>query len=173
MGIRDTEEKLRKLLPVGKRDAAAGWLLFLSGEGQERSSTDELLDVLLHQRIKKDFREKILLDPPEPVDCHGEYFLGMVLYPPDELFCGFGLREVEWTKHVLIAGMTGTGKTNLSFQVLKELCRKQKPFLVFDWKRNYRDLLQLREFKKTKIYTVAREIAPFRFNPLWTSQLDL
>lgn len=58
------------------------------------------------------------------------------------------MREKEWTRHMLITGMTGVGKTNLSFHLLRELKRHGKPFLVFDWKKNYRDLLQLNEFKK-------------------------
>ncbi len=62
--------------------------------------------------------------------------------------------------------MTGVGKTNLAFQILKELKRKRKPFLIFDWKKNYRDLLQLPEFRDLKVYTVGRKISPFQFNPL-------
>lgn len=62
--------------------------------------------------------------------------------------------------------MTGTGKTNLAFQILRELKKKHKPFLVFDWKRNYRDLLQLPELKDSLIFTIARKISPFYFNPL-------
>jgi len=37
---------------------------------------------------------------------------------------------------------------------------------VFDWKRNYRDLTALPEFSNLLIFTVGRDIAPFRFNPL-------
>lgn len=69
-------------------------------------------------------------------------------------------------QHILITGMTGVGKTNLAFQILKELKRKRKPFLIFDWKKNYRDLLQLPEFRDLKVYTVGRKISPFQFNPL-------
>jgi hypothetical protein len=41
-----------------------------------------------------------------------------------------------------------------------------KPFLVFDWKRNYRDLLTLPEFSELHVFTVGRSVAPVRFNPL-------
>lgn len=88
------------------------------------------------------------------------------MYPPERSYCKFGLREHEWIKHVLICGMTGTGKTNLVFQILKELRRKRKPFMVFDWKRNYRDLLQLPEFENAMVLTVGRNVAPLHFNPL-------
>ncbi len=166
MANREIEEKLRKLAPVGRQRADLAWLLYLSGETEERRATDELTDVLLFQKIQKDYREKIFLDPPPAADCFGEYFLGTVVYPPGKPYCQFGLRENEWIKHVLIVGMTGAGKTNLAFQILKELKRNGKPFLVFDWKRNYRDLLQLPEFKELLVFTVGREVVPFRFNPL-------
>jgi hypothetical protein len=38
--------------------------------------------------------------------------------------------------------------------------------LIFDWKRNYRDLLALDEFKDIEIYSISRNIDPFTFNPL-------
>ena len=106
---------------IGPKKADLGWLFYLSGEGEERQSADDLLDVLLHQRIQKDYREKIFLDPPPAVDCIGDYALGKVDYPPGKQYCQFGLREQEWIKHVLITGMTGTGKTNLAFHMLREL----------------------------------------------------
>ena len=35
----------------------------------------------------------------------------------------------------------GSGKTTLAMRLLKEICNHDKPFLIFDYKRNYRDLL--------------------------------
>lgn len=159
------EEKLRKLLPVKPGKADPLWRYFLSGDGRERSETEELIDILLFKEIQKDFRKKILLDPPPANLCFGGYKLGAVIYPNKPFFL-FGLREDEWCKHVLITGMTGTGKTNTVFQILREFARKGKPFLVFDWKKNYRDLLQLPEFKDVHVYTVGKSSSPFSFNPL-------
>ena len=51
-----TLEKLRKLAPLGSRKADQGWLLFLSGEGEERDQADELLDILLFQQVQQDYR---------------------------------------------------------------------------------------------------------------------
>lgn len=162
----ETEEKLRKLVPVDSKKADLSWLLYLSGEGKERESADDLIDILLYQKIQKDFKKNIFLEPPFPPDCFGEYLLGNVIYPPNQIYCPFGLREEEWIKHILITGMTGTGKTNLAFQILKGFKRHNKPFMVFDWKRNYRDLLQLPEFREIMILTVGRRVVPFHFNPL-------
>jgi hypothetical protein len=41
---------------------------------------------------------------------------------------------------------------------------KQKPFLIFDWKRNYRDLLT--RCSDILVFTAGRDICPFYFNPL-------
>ena len=108
----------------------------------------------------------IFLEPPGREVCCGDYTLGEVAYPGKKAFCPFGVREDEWIKHVLITGMTGAGKTNLMFLILGELAAKKKPFIVFDWKRNYRDLLQLAPFSNCRVYTIASKIAPFSFNPL-------
>ncbi len=57
-------------------------------------------------------------------------------------------------------------KTNAAFLLLHELARLGIPFLVFDWKKNYRDLLGRRAFGDLAVYTVGRDDAPFFFNPL-------
>lgn len=166
MTSRETEEKLRKLASVNRKQANLGWLFYLSGEGEERDQADQLIDVLLFQKLRKGYQERIFLEPPSPAICDGTYRLGTVVYPPGKAYGSFGLREDEWIKHILITGMTGTGKTNLAFQILSELRSHGKSFMVFDWKRNYRDLRQLPRFRDLLVYTVARDIAPFRFNPL-------
>lgn len=166
MTIKDIEEKLRKLSAIEPQKAKQLWLYYLSGTGQERQEADELIDIILHQKLGKDYKKNIMLEPSSSAYCYGHYILGMVCYPSNNYFCSFGLREDEWIKHLLITGMTGTGKTNLVFHILKEFQKKNKPFMVFDWKRNYRDLLQLSEFRAMKVFRVGKSIAPFHFNPL-------
>lgn len=158
------DDKLRKLKPCFQKTDLM-WLFYLASEGQERDEVDELLDILMLSELNKDYSKAIYLEPPDSNDCEGDYHFGDVLYP-GRLYCGFGLRENEWIKHVLITGMSGVGKTNLSFKLLQVLQKKGKPFLVFDWKKNYRDLVQLPEFKDMKVYTVGRGVRPFKFNPL-------
>jgi hypothetical protein len=84
---------------------------------------------------------------------------GNALYP-------FGLRESEFTAHVGVFGRSGAGKTNLGFLMIQELLKANKPVLILDWKRNYRDLVTLPGFEKMAIYTAGRSVAPLRFNPL-------
>jgi hypothetical protein len=105
------------------------------------------------------------LVPPSPEQAYGEYEIAPILYAGKQAGI-FGLRESEWIQHVGIFGRTGAGKTNLGFHILQELLKKGKPVLVFDWKRNYRDLLDRPEFKDVEVYTVGRHVSPFTFNPL-------
>ena len=142
MTNQETEEKLRKLASIDRVSADNNWKFYLSGEGEDRGLADDLIDVQLYKELGKDYQEQIFLRPLAKEICAGPYSLGQVLYPANMIYCPFGLRENEWIKHMLITGMTGAGKINLSFHILQELNRHQKPFLVFDWKRNYRDLLQ-------------------------------
>ncbi len=166
MTSRETEEKLRKLSAVDAKIAQSAWRLYLSGQGEERKFADDLIDVVVSNKLNKSYARGIFLEPPEKRTCEGAYSLGHVCYPEDKVFAPFGLHEDEWIKHLLITGMTGAGKTNLSFLILRELVSKDKPVLVFDWKRNYRDLLQLEAFIQAHVFTVGNKTSPFGFNPL-------
>lgn len=166
MTSRETEEKRRKLASIDPKLAETGWLFYLGAEGSERALADDLIDVLTFQNVTKDYREEFFLEPHSWNLCVGDYQLGTVLYPPKTRFSVFGLREEEWIRHTLITGMTSTGKTNLAFHILRQFKERDKPFLVFDWKRNYRDLVQLPEFADLKVVTVARDPSPFFFKPL-------
>jgi hypothetical protein len=105
------------------------------------------------------------LIPPSQEQAQGEYPIGQVSYSGKSLY-SFGLRENEWIQHLAILGRSGSGKTNIGFSILQTLVQHQKPFLVFDWKRNYRDLLTRPEFRHVGVYTIGRNIAPLTFNPL-------
>ena len=105
------------------------------------------------------------LVPPSASLAEGPYELGTVLYGGKPV-SNFGLRESEWIQHVGVFGRSGAGKTNLGFEIFRQLHLAGKPVLVFDWKRNYRDLLARPEFNDVEVYTVGRDVAPFRATPL-------
>jgi len=44
--------------------------------------------------------------------------------------------------------------------------QRNRQFLIFDWKKNYRDLLQLPELKDILVFTAGKSFSPFSFNPL-------
>lgn len=79
-----------------------------------------------------------------------------------------GLQDL--TKHCLITGTPGSGKTTLCFSLLTQLWEEHRiPFVVLEpAKLEYRALKHLPAFRDDLlIFTVGNErVAPFRFNPL-------
>jgi hypothetical protein len=139
---------------------------YLAEDADGRDQIEHYLELLAAKHIPQSLgQDEADLIPPSQEQARGEYPLGWVTYSGKNLY-EFGLRENEWIQHMAILGRSGGGKTNLGFQILTDLKNKGKPFLVFDWKRNYRDLLALPEFKDVEVYTIGRNIAPLTFNPL-------
>jgi hypothetical protein len=72
------------------------------------------------------------------------------------------------TRHTFVAGVTGSGKTNTVFHMLKQAADLQVPFLVLEpAKAEYRELLDDRSLRgRLQIFTLGNErISPFRLNP--------
>jgi DNA helicase HerA-like ATPase len=95
--------------------------------------------------------ENVTLPPPGHNQSIGEIPIGNILYPnqpPRE----FSITFPELTRHMGFFGTTGPGKTTLANNIL---------FIVFDWERNYRDLI--RDHKEVKISTIGTDISPFYF----------
>lgn len=75
----------------------------------------------------------------------------------------------DLTKHGLIVGVTGSGKTNTCFTLLDQIWDSGRgvPFLVIESaKSEYRSLLRNPRFKGLHVFTVGDEtISPLRLNP--------
>jgi len=156
----------RKLRPVVGTQIDKIWQAYLIEDDKGKEEIEEHLQLLSASVISEKLEEDVIfLYPPSKERASGCYYVGDVLYNKKCLY-SFGLREKEWIQHVGIFGRSGAGKTNLGFSIVSELLRKNKPFIILDWKRNYRDLTALPEFKNIIVFTVGRNIAPLRFNPL-------
>jgi hypothetical protein len=164
--MKEIKDLLKKLEPVMGDKARGLWYInLLSKDKKSKIENKDLLRLLVDKNVKENYQETIRLPPPSKEKLDGEYNVGTVIYP-DEEFAEFGFREEEFIKHIMIVGITGCGKTNLGFHILRQLAKHQKPFLVFDWKRNYRDLMQFPEFKDLKIIRLGSLDCDFKFNPL-------
>jgi hypothetical protein len=161
------DEILAKLKPLlGKEEVDRLWRTYVALSAKNRAMFERVLMLRLANSLGTTFeQEMILLEPPSKEAAVGEYALGSVCYGTEALHT-FGLRESELIQHTAIFGRSGSGKTNVGFLFVLNLIKQNKPFLVFDWKRNYRDLLSLPECSCITVYTVGRNIAPFHFNPL-------
>lgn len=164
--MKEIKDLLQKLEPIIGDKARGLWYLnLLSNDPKSKSENMSLLRLLADKKVKQNYKETVRLPPPSTETLAGEYGMGTVIYP-DKEYAEFGLREDEFIKHIMIVGMTGSGKTNLGFHILRELAKHQKPFLVFDWKKSYRDLKQFPEFKDLKIIRLGSPDCDFKFNPL-------
>jgi hypothetical protein len=73
-----------------------------------------------------------------------------------------------FTRHALITGFTGSGKTNTVLFLLDQLWRKHNvPFLVIEAaKKEYRALARVPGFEDLLVFTLGDEtVSPFRLNP--------
>jgi DNA helicase HerA-like ATPase len=79
------------------------------------------------------------------------------------------IRRSDLTKHGIIVGVTGAGKTNTCFSLLEQVWNDGKgvPFMVIESaKSEYRALLKNPRFKGLRVFTVGDErISPIRLNP--------
>ena len=161
------EDICMKLRPILGEKVDRLWRAYMVEDTDGKREIEQILNMLYVDNMNTDFSAKNIdvLVPPPAEKVRGEYPIGDITYSNKKLhpFC---LREHDWIKHVLIVGASGSGKTNLCFKVLKNFIHKRKPFLVLDWKRNYRDIVKESYGKDVRVYTVGRDVAPFRFNPL-------
>jgi len=163
----DVLESLRRLEPVLGPRTHKLWLIYLGSDFKSKKKTEEIVQILCDKYLKQDYHEKdkIFLPPPLPKIADGEYQIGDVIYP-EGYYSPFGIKEDEWIQHIGIFGRSGSGKTNVAYIIINELKNKKKPFLIFDWKKNYRDLLSDDKFKDLLVFTVGTKTSPFFFNPL-------
>jgi len=102
---------------------------------------------------------------PDEETAKGDYLVGFI---PDMKPLPFFIQEQEMLRHILIVGSAGSGKTNTMLLLIQQFLETNKPFVIFDWKRNYRDMLAIasNEQKEILVFTVGRDTCPFHFNPL-------
>jgi hypothetical protein len=163
------EDKLRLLKPIlsPKQWSYLRIQYVLEKDLRKKREIESMMDLLIAKEVEGLKIDEILLPPPDRETLEGDYPIGEVIYP-EKPFAKFGVREKEWIRHCGIFGKTGSGKTTLTMNILRELCKRDKPFLIFDYKRNYRDLLKHPDFEKEEIliFTVGRnDVVPFYFNP--------
>ena len=143
-GAITVEEICRKLKPVlGKKVDNLYLKYALSETREDKEQVQRLLNLLYEKHLNTTLLDqKILLEPPKKELVEGKYPLGKVFYAESEV-ATFGLREQDWPRHVCITGMSGSGKTTFAYQILANFILHKKPFILFDWKKSFRPLMQV------------------------------
>lgn len=154
---------------IGDR-AVELWYRWLAADWQEKKDLEGTIQMIAEKVLKDDPLEdrKILLPPPAEEQAKGDFILGNVIYKDRDMF-NLYLTESDLIRQIGIFSVSGGGKTNVSMLIALQLLKKGTPFMVIDWKRQYRSMLSLKEFpnmEKLEIYTIGREnVLPFLWSP--------
>ncbi len=159
--MEEVKSKLRQLKPFIGKKADRIWVRYTTGDKFESRQWEQMVNLLAEKYKINSIEEEIILPPPDRETAKGDIQIGRTSYlnkPPHE----FGINFYELTRHVGRFGSTGSGKTTLTKNTLRELIHNKIPFIVFDWEKNYRDLVG--EYKNVKIFTIGADTSPFYFN---------
>jgi len=149
------EELSMKLKPLfGEKIDQLYFRYLTTNSNEEKLEILQVLTALYQKHLSNLLDSTILLEPPPKENLLGEYPLGNVTYNEKELF-PFNLREKDWPRHVCVTGMSGSGKTNFALNLLRTFIKKEKPFLVFDWKKSFRPLVKMDP--STMLFTIGNE----------------
>ena len=160
------QELCRKLKPVMGRKIDRLWTAYLAeSDAAGRADLEQTFELLAAKHLKQDYQpDRAPFPPPgKQFSQSGDVRLGSVIYGQRELQ-PFMLKSNRLKEHLLVAGRSGSGKTNLTFVLMKGIMDRGIKVLALDWKRGYRDLLKCHS--GLRVYTIGRDVSPFRFNPL-------
>ena len=113
----------------------------LSDEPERSELLRDLSSILAPHLDSLVFSDKPLLAVPESDRAGGEIRIGRVLHAGIALW-DFGISRDELNQHMLIVARSGAGKTTLIMRIIEQLIQLNIPFLVFDFKRDYRHLIR-------------------------------
>ncbi len=160
------QELCRKLKPVLGAKVDRLWAAYLAeSELGGKADIEQTLELLAAKYLGQNYEpDRNPFPPPSRLFATaGDLPLGKISYADRELY-PFSLKSGRLKEHLLVAGRSGSGKTNLTFMLMLGMMKQGIKVLAMDWKRGYRDLFSLEP--GLRVYTIGRDVAPFRFNPL-------
>lgn len=163
--ISRTQELCRKLKPILGRKVDQLWAVYLAdSDPGGKADIEQTLELLAAKHLKQDYQpDRSPFPPPnKKFAMAGNIKLGTVTYGEQGLY-PFYLQSDRLKEHILVAGRSGSGKTNLTFVLMQGIMNNGIKVVALDWKRGYRDLLT--QHSDLRVYTVGRNVSPFRFNP--------
>ena len=155
-----TSAEIKKLFealePVmGDVMANSLYLSYLLAEGFDRQRIIEKVQVLVQQKVGIIYKPTTSLPPPADLAImRGRFKLADVHYPPDSNYGELGLNENELLRHILISGMTGSGKTTLALNIAGQMHGNKIPFWVFDWKGTWKDRLKSQGIIDNQVFRI-------------------
>lgn len=160
------QELCRKLRPVLGPKIDRLWSVYLAeSDPAGKADIEQTLELLAARHLGQSYApDRAPFPPPDRTFAGaGDVHLGNITYGQRHLY-PFFLKSGRLREHILVAGRSGSGKTNLTFVLMKGMMARGINVLALDWKRGYRDLMAVQS--DLRVYTIGRDISPFRFNPL-------
>lgn len=165
-----TEELRRicqQLRPLIHESADSLWSHYqLAESAAGRNEAENMIRMMAVSYLGNQIDDReVRLPPSDAIETGGDLVVGDIRYPgrPSQTL---HMQSGDLVKHVGIFATTGSGKTHVAYNLLRQFRKKGIPFLAIDWKRSYRNLKSLPDMKDLKVYTVGRKAAPFLWNPL-------
>jgi hypothetical protein len=164
--ITRVQELCRSLKPVLGKKIDGLWSAYLAeSDPAGKSDIEQTLELLAAKHLGRNYEpDRSPFPPPaQKFAQSGDIKVGSVVYAGSQMY-PFLLKSGRLKEHILIAGRSGSGKTNLTFVLMDGIMARGIKVLALDWKRGYRDLVS--KHPELKVYTIGRDVSPFRFNPL-------
>ena len=155
----DVKQLLKRL--ESKYDVSKFWQYYQMADSFRKRELEDVMSAIAAKEGVNTYDDTITLPPPAKDDSTGDINIGNVIYPNTEPY-PYSAKLSELTRHVGIFASTGWGKTTIARNLVRDLVKKNIPVLIFDWEKSYRHLAK--EVKGLKVFTIARDVAPFRFN---------
>ena len=122
----------------------------------DKELTEDTMEYLAYKALGKLTSPNPFYPPPKRNEVSGEIRLGEAI----ESGATFGLDIKEMTQHILLAGMSGSGKTTILYNLMNQLLEKSIPFFCFDFKKEFRGYIR----KSDDVLVLRPE--NFKLNPL-------
>jgi hypothetical protein len=162
LSLTKVQELSKKLAPIiGETKSKKFVKMHILEDLKGKRDIEQKLELMTHKLLPDD---SLNLVPPYSTTAKGKYPIGNINYAGKPLHI-FGLRKNELSKHVLITGDTGAGKTNLILLLIANLLVDDVRFWIFDRKGNFRDILRAKTKSDILVFTPGTDVSPFYFNP--------
>jgi len=117
-------------------------LYLIEEDSKEKMELKEEIQSILGSRIPLLlFSQKSMLQAPKESEVKGDIQIGRVIQG-QKILHSFGLSREELNQHMIITARSGSGKTTLIMLLIGQFISKNIPFLVFDFKLDYRHLVK-------------------------------
>ena len=115
----------------------------------DKDLAEDLEQALIHKSLPR-----LIDDPFYPYPkLHGEILVGLT--PSSH----FGLTKQQINQNMLVVGRSGSGKTNLFYNIMEQFIENKIPWLAIDFKKDYRHLA-----KNHDVIVISHE--KLKYNPL-------